>query len=138
MFKWFKRNKQNNTIPFIGELCEHDYIYYNRAEIPFGFGYAEFEYRFICKKCERDFKVTEHEISDLIDGYKEIYKKNIALGRFKEEDFEKVSFRIIPTIGCCRLYEGRYLNLFIKHFKSINIDIKSIQAIGDYNTQLMH
>ncbi len=129
MFKWFKINKKNNTIPFIGELCDHDYIYYNKAKIPCGFGNEEIDYRFICKKCEKEVNITYYKLERLIKDCNDIYKKNIALEKINSDDFEELTFCIKDIYDCYHRYNGKYLNLVFEESERLKIDLRKIEEV---------
>ncbi len=104
--------------------CEHDYKLYNIGTVPLGYGNLQYEYRFICPKCKKEFSIEYVEILDIIDDCKEEFSKLVAIGEIDTSKYKEISFGIQSWQGLTRgHYKGKYINWVLDKLKGKGIKV---------------
>ncbi len=112
-------------------LCSHKYKYYHHSVTR----KIEFRFHFICKKCKKEFTLTENQIFEDYKFYKIESKKLMAC----EENCPAPMELLIPTSYYHRkplIANNEGASLLYHNYLKKGIDLKEIENDDEFKNQI--
>jgi len=88
-------------------------------------------YQFVCKKCKKEFDLSEKDINNTWNKFTESYHRKIALGEMEPIDTrEGFDLERVSYMGIC--YEGYPAVMTVDYYKNLGIDITKLHEQRSY------
>ena len=102
-------------------ICEHEYKFYHAESIPRSTFVHSFQYQFcfICTKCEKIFKITEDQLRADYDAYQKEVNRRIAIGKPYDLEPTKLTFKMFGA-GLIQ-FNGVACTLLMNKYKFLNL-----------------
>jgi hypothetical protein len=111
--------------------CIHNYKLYNIGTVPCGYS-RQYEYRYICTECKKEFSIKYIDIIDIIEECEERFNKLAAIGEIDVSQYKEVVFWIKPVDGCWgNSYKGKYVNWVLEVLNARGVEVAP-NSYGDY------